>query len=728
MRKYRFNFPSYIQHDQMDCGATCLKIIAKHFGKSFSIKFLRDRCYSTREGVSLYNIARAAEMIGLRTLAVKINFEDLKKRVPLPGIIHWNQNHFVVIYKVTNHTVHISDPAAGLVQLSHEEFCEGWQIDKGSGGVLLLETTPDFYSHQDVVPDHSFIHYLKYLKPYHKYLLHVIIGMIATLCIGMIMPFINKSIVDFGIMGANITFIHAMLIAGLVLAFSTLISSFIQNRLMLYVSERINLSMVSDFIRKTLRLPVSFFERKMISDLLTRISDHDRIQSFIMNTFLGVLLNFLLILIYGLVLFYYERNIFFVFLLANIIYTLWIFIFLNRRKKLDNLLFSTRSQNSNSLLEIFENINEIKINNLENRHRWKWEASRFKIYDLRVKNMNIDQIEVSGSSFIINLQTLFITYIAASNVINGSMTLGMMMATQYILGQLSSPINSMISYVHSLQFARISLKRINEILIEEKPEKSLASFASPSSKNIELKNVYFRYHPNLDYALNRVSVNIPEGKVTAIVGESGSGKTTLVKLLLRFYEPTEGNINIGDVALESLGLEYWRDKCGVVMQDGKLFDDTLLYNITLKDDEAEIDKVLLKNAILLANIECIVAERPQGLYTPIGMNGVGLSQGQKQRILIARAIYKNPDFIFLDEATNALDTINEKLISGNLDNLFKNKTALIIAHRLSTVKNAHNIVVLDKGRVVEQGTHLELVSRKGSYYNLISNQLELEYY
>jgi len=716
-----YKFPSYIQHDQMDCGPACLKLIAKHFGKTFSMKYLRDRCYITREGVSLFDIARAAEEIGFRTLSIKINFEDIRTKIPFPVIVHWKQKHFVVVYRISRNRVYVSDPAIGLVTYSHQSFKDAWEVDSENGSVLVTETTPDFFNQNENETSDSFSPFLKYLTPYRGYLSQVVIGMIAGLLIGLLTPFINQSIVDFGIGSGNMKFINSMLLAGLVLAISTMISGFIQNRLMLYISERINMGMISDFLRKTLTLPVPFFERKLTTDILTRIGDHDRIQSFIMSTVLGIFINILLLLVYSTLMFYYEVNMFIVFMLGNLLYIIWISLFLRKRKILDNVLFEYRSGNANDLLELLENIGEIKINNIGSQRRWKWEYSRYKIYSLSVKNMNINQLEVTGATFIIRIQGIFITYIAASNVINGTMTLGMMMAAQYILGQLSGPIHNMIGYIHSYQFAKLSLKRVNEIILDEQPEKSNGKNPVPHSKSIVFKNLDFKYNPNFSKVLDNINLVVPEGKVTAIVGESGSGKSSLIKLLLRFYEPSSGNIEIGGISLDSIELDRWRAKCGVVMQGGSFFNDTILYNITLEDEN--INHKRLFEAIAIANISELINERHLKIYTPIGTNGSGLSQGEKQRILIARAIYKDPDFIFLDEATNSLDANNENEITNNLNTILEGKTAIVIAHRLSTIKNAHNIVVLHKGSIVEQGTHDELISNEGFYFKLVQNQL-----
>ena len=718
------SFPSYIQHEQMDCGPACLKIIAEYHGKRYSLSYLRELCYITREGVSLFDIAKASEEIGFRSLAIKASLEDLVEKMPLPLIIHCQQRHFVVVYKTTRKFVYVSDPASGLLRYTHEEFRNSWEGADGLGYLLIVEPTPEFYKLEAIETSSSFQHFMKYLRPHHRYLIQVAIGMIAGILIGLVQPFLSQSIVDVGIGTGDLEFIRIMLIAGVVLATSSMFSGFVQGRLMLYISERVNMGMVSDFLAKILKLPMAFFERRMTTDLMTRIGDHSRIQSFIMSTFLGLFINILLILIYGSLMLYYEVSMFLVFVISTALYTGWIFLFLGRRKKIDNQLFELRATNSNDLLELLEGVQEIKANNISQSRRWKWELSRFRIYGLSVRSMNIDQVEATGASFIMQLQGVFLTYIAASNVVEGTMTLGMMMAAQYILGQLSNPIQSMIGYIHSLQFARLSLRRVNEVILDEKVEPT-GNCPMPQDYTLRLKDVSFAYNPHLGNVLNNINLTIPSGQITAIVGESGSGKTTLIKLLMRFYEPTDGSIEIGDQPLFNIDLHQLRMQCGAVLQDGKLFNDTILYNITLQDDPSEIDHKRLAQAVRMANIDSFIKDRPLKLYTPLGSQGSGLSQGQKQRLLIARAIYKDPHILFLDEATNSLDATNEREISNNLEQLMQGRTAVVIAHRLSTVRRAHNIVVLKQGYIVEQGTHEELVLARGTYFNLVSNQLDL---
>ena len=687
------------------------------------MKYLRDKCHITREGVSMLAISKSAEEIGLRTLALKISLEDLTSKVPLPCIVHWNYSHFVVVYKITKKKVHVSDPQIGLVTYSHEEFNHSWKKNNDKGYVLALEPRPEFYQQKDVKTPGKLTDYFQYLWPYRRFLGQVMIGMIAGIALSLVFPMITQSVVDIGIATRDLTFIHVLLIASVVLTLSSSISNFIQGRVMLYVSDRVNISMVSDFIKKLLDLPYSFFERKMTSDVLSRIQDHNRVQSFLFDSLLGIAVASLSFLVYSIILAYYDTTLFIVFLVGTLLYCLWVYLFLARRRRLDYQYFDASVANQSEILQVHEGIAEIKANNLQQRKRWDWEKSRLDIYSLNIKLLNLNQLQDSGSIVIEKLKNIFLTFIAAKAVIDGEMTLGMMLSVQYIIGQMNGPVGKLLSFIQSSQDAKISLERINEVRYEEEEEKRFEGIKVPfpEKRSIVLKDVSFKYNQHLAPVLDKINIEIPYGQTTAIVGDSGSGKSTLLKLLLRFYPTTSGNITLGYTDFTGIDLHEWRDRCGAVLQDGKLLNSTILENITLQVDE--VDHQRLNYAIEASNLTEFVNELPLKLYTYVGQGGTGMSGGQKQRILIARAIYKNPDYIFLDEATNALDANNERAISENLIKFTEGKTSVIIAHRLSTVMAADQIVVLEKGKVVELGSHGELLHQEGHYFNLVKNQM-----
>ena len=710
----------------MDCGPASLKIIAKHYGKDFSMKYLRDKCNISREGVSLLDISKVAEEIGLRTLALKVTFEDLRDKIPMPCILHWNYSHFVVVYKVSKNKVYVSDPQVGLVTYSKEKFIHAWKRTEERGYVLAIETTPTFYETEDVKTPTTFSRYFRYLRPYRKLLVQVFFGMAMGIVISLLFPMITQSIVDIGIETKDYDFINILLVAGAVLTLSSVFSNYVQSRMMLYVSDKINISMVSDFIKKALNLPVTFFERKMTSDILNRIEDHNRIQAFIFDAFLKIIIAGLSFIVYAIILATYKINLFLFFMGGTVIYVLWILLFLKKRRRLDYQYFDSSIYNQNEIIQIVDSSHEIKINNLQQRKKWDWEKSRLDIYNLNIKLLNLTQTQDIGTAIIDRLKNVFITFVAAKAVITGDMTLGMMLSVQYIIGQMNGPVGQLIGFIQSFQDAKISLERVSEVVYQEEEEATFTGVKMPIPKNrsIELKDLTFSYHKNVLPVLKNVSLVLPQGKMTAIVGQSGSGKTTLMKLLLRFYENYEGSIAVGNIDLKSIDIYEWRDHCGSVMQDGKIFNDTILYNIVLDEENIDVEK--LNMAIEATNLQAFIDNTPQKLYTPIGQGGNGISGGQKQRILIARALYKNPDFLFLDEATNALDAKNENEISHNLEKLIKGKTSVVIAHRLSTVKAADQIIVLDEGSIVESGTHETLLEKRGVYYNLVSNQIELE--
>ncbi len=724
-------FPHYRQLDTMDCGPTCLRIIAKYYGKSYSLQTLREKSFITREGVSLLGISDAAESIGFRTLAAKIPFDKLKEEAPTPFIAHWRQQHFVVVYGFKKDKVLVSDPAHELVKYTKEEFLEGWLSDKDQGEetgvVLLLEPTPEFHSVDDEPLDKTGFSFLfKYLRPYKRFIIQLFLGLILGSLLQLIFPFLTQSIVDVGINNQDIDFVTLILVAQLMLYFSRTAVEFIRSWILLHIGTRMNISILSDFLIKLMKLPISFFDTKMIGDLLQRIDDHKRIEVFLTSSTLNILFSMVNLVIFGAVLAYYDLSIFTVFFIGSALYTIWILVFLKKRRDLDYKRFDQMSSNQSGLIQLITGMQEIKLHNSEKQKRWEWERIQAKLFKVSLKSLSLNQYQTAGSTLINEVKNIFISFIAAKAVIDGDITLGMMLAIQYIIGQLNSPINQLVGFIHSTQDAKISLERLGEIHEKDNEEEDSSNKVTifPEDKSLKLEEVSFQYEgPHSEMVLKDIKMTIPEGKITAIVGASGSGKTTLLKLLLKFYEPSSGNLKLGDIKLSNISNRLWRDRCGAVMQDGFIFSDTIANNISVSDEI--IDKEKLLYAVRTANIQDFIESMPLGYNTKIGSDGHGLSQGQKQRLLIARAVYKNPEYLYFDEATNALDANNEKVIMENLDKFFKNRTVVVVAHRLSTVKNADQIVVLQKGEITEVGTHQELTKKKGDYYELVKNQLEL---
>lgn len=730
------SFPHYLQLDAMDCGPTCLRMIAKYYGKSYSLQSLRERSFITREGVSMLGISDAAEAIGFRTSGVRITLQQLVEDVPLPCILHWNQNHFVVCYdikkKKDGYRFCIADPARQLITYRENEFKKCWLATKvdgeEKGTALALETGPQFYDGEDETEsgNRSLRFFMKYLSPYKKQLIQLVLGMITASLLQLIFPFLTQSLVDVGIRDGNISFITLILVAQLVISISQLSVEFIRSWIMLHMNTRINISLISDFLAKLMKLPLHFFDTKMIGDIMQRIGDHNRIEQFLTGSSISTLFSFVNFFIFAFVLAYYNLGILAIFMVGNALYVCWILVFMKYRRELDIRRFAQAAGEQSSLIQLVTAMQEIKLNNCEKQKRWQWERIQVKLFKISVKGLALGQVQQVGSIFFNQTTNIIISFIAAKSVVDGEMTLGMMMSLTYIIGQLSAPVSSFIGFAQQLQDAKISLERLNEIHGRKDEEQDIQSKLTrlPDKRDIRIENLFFSYDgADRDYVLNNVSLDIPEHKVTAIVGASGSGKTTLIKLMLGFYTANKGDIKVGETPLGLINPHLWRARTGSVMQDGFIFSDTIANNIAVGDEQVDIER--LRHAVTVANIRDFIDSLPLGYNTKIGMEGNGISQGQRQRLLIARAVYKNPEFLFFDEATNALDANNEKEIMEHLHTFYRGKTVVIVAHRLSTVKDADKIVVLDQGAIAEEGTHKELTDRKGLYYMLVKNQLEL---
>lgn len=723
------SFKFYHQHDAMQCGASCLCMIGSHFGKDYPLNTISNYCHTKNVGVSLLGISFGAKKIGLESISYRASFNDLKE-ISNPCILHWNGNHFVILYKITKSKFYIADPAKGFVEYDTDTFKKRWLSTNVNGedkGVIMVLMPSDEFG-KDVENEEkrdSFTFLFKYMLQYRKYFFQIFLGLILGCLLQLIMPFMTQSIVDIGINKKDINFIWLILLGELAIIIGKTATTFVRRWLLMHISMRVNISLVSDFFLKLLKLPMSFFDTKLTGDLLQRIGDHTRVQTFLTGQVLNVIFTCLSFIVFGSVLCFYNNVIFGIFVLGSIVYGIWIASFLKKRKILDYDLFEQQAINQNKTYQFITSMQEIKLQDCEQRRRWEWEDTQADLFNVQLKVLKLKQTQEAGSIFINEIKNIVITVFAATAVINGHMTLGAMLAVQYIIGQLNSPVEQFMSFIYSLQDVKISLERINEIHEgdnEETTENQSKSFGA--KKSIYLDNIDFKYNPHsLNKTLEGISFSIPEGKVTAIVGASGSGKTTLIKLMLGYYPIMSGSISIAGRNINEYNLKWWRRHCGVVMQDGVIFSESIARNIAV--DDGDIDICRLEKAARIANIHDYIMGLPLKYNTLIGRDGVGLSQGQKQRILIARAVYKNPDFIFLDEATNALDAKNERTIVENLAEFYKGRTVIVVAHRLSTVKNADQIIVIDGGKVVETGDHTTLIENKGAYYNLVKNQLEL---
>lgn len=731
-------FPLIRQHDSMQCGIACLQMLCQYYGRHVPLREMEEICHATTEGVSLLGISQAAERLGFKTISAKVGTDAFEKE-NLPCLLHWNQNHFVVLHRVRRgRTFCVADPAKGLTTYNLDEFKQHWvsmQAEDGKerGIAMFLEPTEQFYktssadegSRKEVRKSHS-LHFLwHYARGYKRQFSIVFLTLLVGSLLQLLMPFLTQGIVDWGIEGKNISLVWLILLGEFFIILGRTATDFIRRWLLLQVSMRVNIALVSDFFVKLLRLPMSFFDTKLMGDLLQRMNDHGRVQSFLTGQALGIMFTVISFVVFGVVLAYYDLTIFTVFLAGSLVYSLWLSHFLGRRKVLDYEIFEQQAINQNKTYQFVTTMQEIKLQQCERRRREEWEQTQHDLFRVQTKSLRLQQSQEAGSVLINELKNILITVLAATAVIRGDITLGMMLATQYIVGQLNSPVEQFMSFILAMQDVKISLERINEIhqKRDEDTGRERRAYCS-ERKEIVLKAVDFRYDLHSPRkTVDQISFVIPEGKVTAIVGPSGSGKTTILKLLLGYYPAECGEISLSGCNLNEYNLQWWRSQCGVVMQDGVIFSESIERNIAV--DDGPVDRERLEQAARIACIHEHVMSLPLKYNTKIGRDGVGLSQGQRQRILIARAVYKNPDFIFLDEATNSLDANNERTIVENLAHFYQGKTVVVIAHRLSTVKSADQIVVLDNGMAVEVGTHEMLTMKKGTYYALVRNQLEL---
>jgi len=725
-------FPFYKQPDTKDCGPTCLRIVSKYYGKSISLQQIRNLSETTREGSSLLGLSDAAENLGFRSMGVQIDFNTLTEEVPFPCIAHWNKNHFVVVYKIDkNNKVYISDPSYGLITYTREEFIRSWIGENANenteeGIVLILETTPAFFQTEFDAEESkaSFTFLSKYLLKYKTLVIQLAIGLLGGSLLSLIFPFLTQSIVDVGIQNQDINFIYVVLLAQIMLFLGRMGIETIRSWILLHLSARINISIISDFFIKLMKLPISFFDTRMTGDIMQRINDHHRIEQLLTSSSLNTLFSLVNLIIFSIVLLFYDYRLFLVYLVGAVLYVGWISFFLKKRKELDYKRFSQVSQEQSKVIELINGMQEIKMHNAEKQKRWDWEFLQVKLFKIRIKSLSLEQWQSVGGNFINQMKDILVSFLSAKLVLSGNLTLGMMLSVQYIIGQLNSPLLQLIDFIKQTQDAKISLERLGEIHDKDDEEDKNEQYVMDiPKKDIEIKDMSFRYIGSDVPVFENLNLMIPYQQTTAIVGASGSGKTTLLKLLMKFYDPDQGEIRIGNTNMKNISPRYWRDHCGVVMQEGYVFNDTIANNIAVGEDH--IDKQKLRRAVEIANIKEFIESLPLSYNTKIGNEGVGVSGGQKQRLFIARAVYKAPEYILFDEATSALDANNEKVIMENLEQFFKGKTAVVIAHRLSTVRHADKIIVLDQGRVVEEGSHAELVDLRGEYYRLVRNQLEL---
>jgi ATP-binding cassette subfamily B protein len=722
----RKRFPFFPQHDAMDCGPACLQMVAAWHGQRYALGYLREHSYVDREGVSLAGIQAAATQIGMDSMPVRIPFSGSGslEQAELPCIVHWEQRHFVVVYRIGEQGIWLADPAKGRYRLSREAFLQGWQQDGDEGLALFLRPGADFgKGAANANPGLSIWKHLRnYLLPYRALLVQVFIGLLLGALLQLSLPFLAQSVVDIGIQNQDIGFLWLILLAQVALLLSMQAERFLRSWILLHLSTRLQISILSDFLEKLMRLPSLFFERRFTGDLLQRIDDHQRVEELLTGGALNTLFSAIQLLVFGLVLYWYQPSLFFWYLLGSLLFVLWVLAFMPRRALLDARYFEQSADHQHVLLEVLQGMPEIQLQGSETKHKQRWLEVQANLFKTRIDGLQLAQWQELGATFFLQVKDILLSILAARAVVQGELSLGMLLAVQFMIGYLHAPLSQLLQFLRSAQDARISFERMQEVQTAA-PAHKAGKALPPLPADLLLENLTFRYSPLDAPVLEDIQLRIPAGQVTAIVGSSGSGKTTLLKLLLGMYPPSSGRILVGDTELPALETGAWAQHCGAVLQGGYVFSDTLLGNITESEQEASPNPEQLRLALHGAVLDELVEQLPRGLHTQVGARGKGLSQGQTQRLLLARALYKNPAYLFLDEATNALDAHTERLLLERLQQLYHQRTVVVIAHRLSTVRKAHQIVVLEGGKLVEVGNHEELLAKKGIYYHLVREQL-----
>lgn len=705
-------------------------MVASAYGKDYPLSYLRSLSHLTREGVSIAGIRDALQQIGLRSATFEMTFEQLREHCPLPAILHWEQNHFVVLYDVRRSRVtgkwkyYVANPAYGKHTFDEEGMARYWLNDT-KGVVIAIEPTEQFDKIPEVKQKHSLLRFArKYVWPFKLEMSQSAVGMLLGILLSLVTPFLTQTMVDDGIGLRNMSVILSIMVAQMFIFLGSFSMNLISSWVSLYMSTRINIHILSDYLTKLLRLPMTFFETKSVGDYQQRLGDHARLQGFVTYGTLQTFFSIVSVPFYLVIIGWYSPVILGAYLLLTALSTMWMAYFFRRRKALDYEQFKVSSENQNKQFELLQGITDIKLNAYETYKLNEWRELQERQYRMSQKVLRLGQVQETGFALIGQLRNIFITCWIAVEVVNGNLTLGMMMSISAIIGQVNGPLSQLIGFLQQLQDARISLERSEEVhLCHDEDNEAQQQVPADHPLDIEVCDLSFSYTGSVGKpALSHISLKIPAGSMTAIVGESGSGKTTLMKLLLKFYQPTSGHILLGECDLQQYAAHSVRHASGIVMQDNFLFSDTVLRNICLGEAE---NAEKLAEATHVACLDDYLSRQPLGLRTKVGSEGMGVSGGEKQRIMIARAVYKNPQYLMLDEATSSLDAENERRITEAIDGRFKGRTRIVIAHRLSTVKNADQIVVLRHGQVVEVGTHAQLIAHKGYYYELIKNQLEL---